>query len=81
MSEGVGTTPGTRIVDGRQVPEVGTWEIDPSHQSFEFIAQKRPDMLEAIVSSVNNKVGWAGSTGRSPTFAKTLNGADCELGR
>ena len=39
MSEGVGTTPGTRIVDGRQVPEVGTWEIDPSHQSFEFIAR------------------------------------------
>jgi polyisoprenoid-binding protein YceI len=39
MSEGVGTTPGTRVVDGRQVPEVGTWEIDPSHQSFEFIAR------------------------------------------
>jgi polyisoprenoid-binding protein YceI len=39
MSEGVGTTPGTRIVDGRPVPEVGTWEIDPSHQSFEFIAR------------------------------------------
>ena len=39
MSEGVGTTPGTRSVDGRQVPEVGTWEIDPSHQSFEFIAR------------------------------------------
>ena len=39
MSEGVGTTPGIRVVDGRQVPEVGTWEIDPSHQSFEFIAR------------------------------------------
>ena len=39
MSEGVGTTPGTRVVDGRQVPEVGTWEIDPSHQSFEFVAR------------------------------------------
>jgi polyisoprenoid-binding protein YceI len=39
MSEGVGTTPGSRIVDGRQVPEIGTWEIDPSHQSFEFIAR------------------------------------------
>ena len=36
MSERVATTPGTRVVDGRQVPEVGTWEIDPSHQSFEF---------------------------------------------
>jgi polyisoprenoid-binding protein YceI len=39
MSEGVGTTPGTRVVNGRPVPEVGTWEIDPSHQSFEFIAR------------------------------------------
>jgi polyisoprenoid-binding protein YceI len=38
MSEGV-TTPGTRVVDGRQVPEVGTWEIDPSHQAFEFVAR------------------------------------------
>jgi polyisoprenoid-binding protein YceI len=39
MSEGVGTTPGTRVVNGRQVPDAGTWEIDPSHQSFEFIAR------------------------------------------
>ena len=39
MSEGVGTTPGGRVVDGRQVPDVGTWEIDPSHQSFEFVAR------------------------------------------
>jgi polyisoprenoid-binding protein YceI len=38
MSEAV-TTPGTRVVDGRPVPEVGTWEIDPSHQSFEFVAR------------------------------------------
>jgi polyisoprenoid-binding protein YceI len=39
MSKTVTATPGVRIVDGRQVPEVGTWEIDPSHQSFEFIAR------------------------------------------
>ena len=39
MSEGVGTTPGVRIVNGRPVPEPGVWEIDPSHQSFEFIAR------------------------------------------
>jgi polyisoprenoid-binding protein YceI len=38
MSEAV-TTPGSRVVDGRQVPEVGSWEIDPSHQSFEFVAR------------------------------------------
>jgi polyisoprenoid-binding protein YceI len=39
MSESVDTTTGTRVVDGRQVPDVGTWEIDPSHQSFEFVAR------------------------------------------
>jgi polyisoprenoid-binding protein YceI len=39
MSEGVTATPGVRVVNGRQVPEVGTWQIDPSHQSFEFIAR------------------------------------------
>jgi polyisoprenoid-binding protein YceI len=39
MSEGVGTAPGVRIVDGRQVPEVGTWEIDPAHAAFEFVAR------------------------------------------
>ena len=39
MSEGVTATPGVRVVNGRQVPEVSTWEIDPSHQSFEFIAR------------------------------------------
>jgi polyisoprenoid-binding protein YceI len=39
MSERVGTALGSRVVDSRQVPEAGTWEIDPSHQSFEFIAR------------------------------------------
>jgi polyisoprenoid-binding protein YceI len=39
MSEGVSTTPGSRVVDGRVVPDVGTWEIDPSHQAFEFVAR------------------------------------------
>ncbi len=38
MSETV-TTPGTRVVDGRSVPAVGSWEIDPSHASFEFVAR------------------------------------------
>ena len=38
MSETV-TTPGTRVVAGRPVPEEGTWEIDPSHASFEFVAR------------------------------------------
>jgi polyisoprenoid-binding protein YceI len=39
MSEGVTAVPGVRVVNGRQVPEPGIWEIDPSHQSFEFIAR------------------------------------------
>jgi polyisoprenoid-binding protein YceI len=38
MSEGAATTPGVRVVNGRPVPEPGTWENDPSHQSFELIA-------------------------------------------
>jgi polyisoprenoid-binding protein YceI len=38
MTEAV-TTPGTRVVNGRQVPEAGTWTIDPSHASFEFVAR------------------------------------------
>ena len=29
MSEGAATTPGVRVVNGRPVPEPGTWEIDP----------------------------------------------------
>jgi polyisoprenoid-binding protein YceI len=39
MSEGVSTAPGSRVVGGRVVPEVGVWEIDPSHQAFEFVAR------------------------------------------
>jgi polyisoprenoid-binding protein YceI len=39
MSKTVTATPGIRVVDGREVPEVGTWEIDPSHASFEFVAR------------------------------------------
>jgi polyisoprenoid-binding protein YceI len=39
MSEGVAATPGTRIVNGRQVPEPGRYEIDPAHQSFEWVAR------------------------------------------
>jgi polyisoprenoid-binding protein YceI len=39
MTEAVATTPGIRVVDGRPVPEVGIWEIDASHASFEFVAR------------------------------------------
>ncbi len=52
MSEAV-TTPGTRVVDGRQVPEVGTWEIDPSHQSFEFVARHLMSKVRGKFSGVS----------------------------
>jgi polyisoprenoid-binding protein YceI len=39
MTEAITATPGTRVVNGRQVPEPGTWAIDPSHASFEFVAR------------------------------------------
>jgi polyisoprenoid-binding protein YceI len=38
MSEVI-TNSGVRVVDGRSVPEPGTWELDPAHQSFEFVAR------------------------------------------
>jgi polyisoprenoid-binding protein YceI len=39
MSQMVTATPGVRVVGGRQVPEVGSYAIDPSHASFEFVAR------------------------------------------
>jgi polyisoprenoid-binding protein YceI len=39
MTEAITATSGVRVVDGRPVPEPGTWEIDPAHQSFEFVAR------------------------------------------
>jgi polyisoprenoid-binding protein YceI len=39
MTEAITATPGARVVNGRQVPEPGTWAIDPSHASFEFVAR------------------------------------------
>jgi polyisoprenoid-binding protein YceI len=39
MSQAVTATPGVRVVSGRHVPEVGSYAIDPSHASFEFVAR------------------------------------------
>jgi polyisoprenoid-binding protein YceI len=39
MTEATTVTPATRVVNGRHVPEVGTWAIDPTHSSFEFVAR------------------------------------------
>jgi polyisoprenoid-binding protein YceI len=39
MSQAVTATSGVRVVGGRQVPEVGSYAVDPSHASFEFVAR------------------------------------------
>jgi polyisoprenoid-binding protein YceI len=52
MSEEVATSPGTRVVNGRLVPEPGRWEIDPSHQSFEFIARHLMAKVRGRLSGV-----------------------------
>ena len=39
MNQAVTATPSVRVVNGRQVPEVGSYAIDPSHASFEFVAR------------------------------------------
>ena len=52
MSEVV-TTAGVRVVNGRPVPEPGTWEIDPSHQSFEFVARHLMARTRGKVSGVS----------------------------
>ena len=67
MSEGVGTAPGIRIVNGRQVPEVGVWEIDPAHAAFEFVARhlmaKVRGRFPAVsgVATIAERVGCAKS--------------------
>jgi polyisoprenoid-binding protein YceI len=52
MSETV-TTPGVHVVDGRPVPEPGSWEIDPSHQSFEFVARHLMSKVRGKFSGVS----------------------------
>jgi polyisoprenoid-binding protein YceI len=39
MGDTVTIAPGTRVINGRHIPEVGTWAIDPSHAAFEFVAR------------------------------------------
>ena len=47
------TTPGSRVVDGRQVPESGDWAIDPSHASFEFVARHLMSRVRGRFSGVS----------------------------
>jgi polyisoprenoid-binding protein YceI len=68
MSETV-TMPGVRVVNGRPVPEPGTWEIDPSHQSFEFVARH-------LMAKVRGKFsGVSGAT----TVAEVLEASTLEI--
>ena len=62
MAEAVTITPGTRV-DGRQVPEIGTWAIDASHASFEFVARH-------LMAKVR---------GRSPPIARTAEAHIAEV--
>jgi polyisoprenoid-binding protein YceI len=40
------------VVDGRPVPEPGTWEVDPSHASFEFVARHLMSKVRGSFSGV-----------------------------
>src|SRR5215211_5262923 len=53
MTEAITATPGTRVVNGRLAPEPGTWEIDPSHQSFEFVARHLMAKVRGKFSAVS----------------------------
>ena len=53
MTEAITATPGTRVVNGRQVPEPGTWAIDPSHASFEFVARHLMAKVRGSFSGVS----------------------------
>jgi polyisoprenoid-binding protein YceI len=52
MSEAI-TVSGGRVVNGRQVPKVGTWEIDPSHASFGFVARHLMSKVRGSFSGVS----------------------------
>ena len=63
MTEAVTAIPGSRVINGRQVPEVGTWVIDPSHAAFEFVA-RHPDGQAALIlgnawECAETCTGWA----------------------
>jgi polyisoprenoid-binding protein YceI len=53
MSQAVTGTPGVRVVSGRQVPEVGSYAIDPSHSSFEFVARHLMAKVRGKFSAVS----------------------------
>jgi polyisoprenoid-binding protein YceI len=68
MTEAI-AMPGVRVVNGRPVPEPGTWAIDPSHQSFEFVARH-------LMAKVRGKFsGVSGAT----TVAEVLEESTLEI--
>ena len=56
MTEATTVTEATRVVNGRHVPEVGTWAIDPSHSSFEFVARHLMSRVRGRFSGVSGLV-------------------------
>ena len=56
MTEAFTVTPETRVVNGRHVPEVGTWSIDPSHAAFEFVARHLMSRVRGRFSGVSGVV-------------------------
>jgi polyisoprenoid-binding protein YceI len=56
MTEAVTITPGARVINGYQVPEVGPWAIDPSHASFEFVARHLMAKVRGRFPDVNGEV-------------------------
>jgi polyisoprenoid-binding protein YceI len=57
-----------RQVDGRTVPAAGTWEIDPTHSSFEFVARH---MMAKVRGSFTEFSGT-----RPVTWQLEFHGAD-----
>jgi polyisoprenoid-binding protein YceI len=80
MTDTVTTVPGTRAVDGRPVPEAGTWTIDPSHASFEFVARHLMAKVRGRFSGVSGAAEIAehpeASTLHVEIDASTVNTSD-----
>ena len=80
MSKTVTATPRIRVVDERQVPEVGAWEVDPSHASFEFVARHLMAKVRGKFSGVSGAATVAerpqGSTLEVEIDASTIDTGD-----
>jgi polyisoprenoid-binding protein YceI len=55
MSEAAAAAPAIREVNGRKIPAVGTYEIDPAHSSFEFVARHLMARVRGRFSGVSGE--------------------------